>query len=106
MAPEFPEITIVCAGGGARIEDLLKDRFQAIDRRLLTHPVIDRGYTQWPGLTGGSSFRNLQSSHGLRLIGVLAEFLMEPFQILIQTDLEFLDGPLSAPWPAGHYPCL
>ena len=57
----------------ARIKDLLKDRLQAIDQRLLTHPVVDRGYAQWPCLAGGSPFWDLQSSHGLRLIGVLAE---------------------------------
>src|SRR6516225_9200649 len=28
----------------ARIKDLLKDRLQAIDQRLLTHPVVHRGY--------------------------------------------------------------
>ena len=78
----------------ARIKDVLKDRLQAIDQCLLTHPVVDRGYAQWPCLAGGSPFRNLQSSHGLRLIGALAELLMEPFQILIQTGLEFLDGHL------------
>ena len=40
----------------ARIKDLLKDRLQAIDQRLLTHPVVDRGYAQWPCLAGGSLF--------------------------------------------------
>jgi hypothetical protein len=59
------------------------DRLQAIDQRLLTHPVVNRGYAQWPCLAGGSPFWNLHSSHRLRLIGVLAELLMEPFQILI-----------------------
>ncbi len=38
---------------------------------------------QWPCLARGSPFWNLQSSHGLRPISVLAELLMEPFQILI-----------------------
>src|SRR4029079_7245020 len=57
----------------ARIKDLLKDRLQAIDQRLLTHPVVDRGYAQWPCLAGSSPFRNLQSSHVLRLIGVLGD---------------------------------
>ena len=61
---------------------------------LLTHPVIDRRYAQWPCLAGGSPFRNLQSSHGLRLIGVFAELLMEPFKIVIQTGLELRNGHL------------
>jgi hypothetical protein len=30
----------------ARIKDLLKDWLQAIDQRLLTHPVVDRRYAQ------------------------------------------------------------
>src|SRR5262249_4754497 len=78
----------------ARIKKLLQDLLPTNYQRLLTHPVVDRRYAQWPCLAGGSPFRNLQSSHGLRLIGVLAELLMEPFQIPIQTGLELRDGHL------------
>jgi hypothetical protein len=85
----------------ARIKDIPKDRLQTIDQRLLlTYSVVDRGYAQWPCLAGGSSFRNLQSSHGLRLIGVFAKLLMEPFQILIQTGLNSSMVTVSAPLAA------
>src|SRR6202035_3048267 len=74
-----------------RIKDLFKDRFQTIDQGLLANPVIDRGYAQRPGLAGSSSFRDLQSSHSLRLIGLLTKLSMKPVQILIETRLKVLD---------------
>ena len=74
-----------------RIKDLFKDRFQTIDQGLLANPVIDRGYAQRPGLAGSSSLWDLQSSHSLRLIGLLTKLPMKPVQILIATRLKVFD---------------
>ena len=78
----------------ARIEDFLEDRLQAIDQRLLADPIVDRGYAQRPRLAGTSSLWNLQSSHGLRSIGVLAKFSMQLVQSLLQPAFERLDRHL------------
>src|SRR5271166_800735 len=79
-----------------RIKDLFKDRFQTIDQGLLADPVIDRGYAQGSGLAGSPSLRDLQSSHSLRLVGLLSEISMKPVQVLIQTCLKIFDrDPVS-----------
>src|ERR1700730_11255439 len=75
----------------ARIKDLLKDRLQAIDQRLVADPVIHRRYAESSCLAGSPSFRDLQSSHGLRPISLLSELAMEPLQIRIQVGLKFSD---------------
>jgi hypothetical protein len=50
FAPDFGQgiggLATLAIPKAARIKDLLKDRLQAIDQRLLADPVIDRRYAK------------------------------------------------------------
>src|SRR5271166_6255805 len=66
------------------IEYRLEDGLQPIEQRLLTHPVIDRGYAERSILAGFVPLRDGVLPHWSRLIGVLFQLPLQPIQLLVQ----------------------
>src|SRR6516162_1752517 len=59
------------------VEYRLEDRFQPIEQRLLTYPIIDSGHAQQTKLTWFPRLRDLYLPHRLRLIGVLFQLALQ-----------------------------
>jgi hypothetical protein len=72
------------------IEYWLEDGFQPIEQRLLTHAIIDRGYTEHAILAGFVPLRDRVLSHRQRLIAVLFQLSLQPIQLLLQLRFESL----------------
>src|SRR6266481_109762 len=72
------------------VEYWLEDGFQPIEQRLLTHAIIDRGYTEHAILAGFVPLRDRVLPYRQRLIGVLFQLPLQPIQLLIQLRFEGL----------------
>src|SRR5262245_14398788 len=71
------------------IEYRLKDRFQPVQQRLLAHAIIDRRDAERAKLPRLTGLGNQVPPHRQRLVGVRAQFLAEPIELLLEHLCEF-----------------
>jgi len=74
------------------IEYRLEDRLQPMEQRLLTHAIIDRRYAKHSTLSGFVPLRDRVLSHRQRLIRILFQLSLQPFQLLVQLRFEGLQS--------------
>jgi len=70
------------------IEFRLEDRLQAIEQRLLTHPIEDRGHPQLAPLARLAGLRDWHLPYRLRPIDVVAQLAVQSVQLLVPLHLK------------------
>ena len=80
------------------IEHRLEDGLQPIQQRLLAHPVVDRGNPELAMRPRLARLRDALLAHRLRSVDVLAQFLVQPAELLFTHLGKVVDGlPVDTP---------